>query len=148
MRGKAGLAAAILAAHMVAGAQARASSGPQAPGRTYASNFKDLVLATCIATAYRREGNAGADAGSSVAALRDFTYYDLEQGGDAIRKLVDIYLERDYRHPVADVESALAIRFDLLKCLDLYHSKALAEQARRLVDRPQRSYRQDYPVRD
>ncbi|PZW62378.1 type VI secretion system (T6SS) amidase immunity protein Tai4 [Pseudomonas sp. URMO17WK12:I6] len=41
---------------------------PQAGGRTYAQNYKDMVLADCIATAYKSEPEAAQDAGSSASA--------------------------------------------------------------------------------
>ena len=42
------------------------------------------------------------------------------------------------------VESEIkGVRFDFLKCLDLYHSKELDAQAKRFVINPQRSYRLD-----
>lgn len=119
-------------------------ASPQAATRTYAQNFKDMVLATCIANAYKNDKEAAIDAGSSVSALRDWTYYDLDKAPDAIRKLVDSYLARDYHNPLADAEIK-GVKFDLLKCFDLYHSKELDAQARRLVSNPNHTYRQDNP---
>ena len=52
------------------------------------------------------------------------------------------YLARDYHNPLADSE-VKGVRFDLLKCLDLYHSAALDDQVERLVIDPSHSYRQD-----
>ncbi|WP_218936571.1 T6SS amidase immunity protein Tai4 family protein, partial [Priestia megaterium] len=37
------------------------------------------------------------------------------------------------------------VRFDLLKCLDLYHSDELDNQVERLVIDPMRTYPQDSP---
>lgn len=117
-------------------------TSPQASARTYAQNFKDMVLAECVAEAYRREPMATRDAGSSVSALRDWTYYDLEQGPDAIRALVEQYLARNYYNPLAEPE-AKGIRFDFLKCLDLYHGEELETLTKRLVINPDRTFRQD-----
>lgn len=117
-------------------------TSPQAGARTYAQNFKDMVLAECVAEAYRREPMATRDAGSSVSALRDWTYYDLEQGPDAIRALVEQYLARNYYNPLAEPE-AKGIRFDFLKCLDLYHGEELETLTKRLVINPDRTFRQD-----
>ena len=114
--------------------------GPQAEGRTNAQNFRDMVLATCIANAYQKDGGAATDAGSSVSALRDWTLYDTERAPDAIKQLVDRYLARDYRNPLAEAE-VKGVRFDLLKCLDLYHSRELQEQVRRLVMKPAQTTR-------
>lgn len=123
-------------------AQPAASSGPQAERRTYLQNYKDMVLATCVATAYRENLQAAADAGSSVSALRDWSEYDLDRAPDEIKKLVDRYLSKDYRNPLAETESP-GQRFDFLKCLDLYHSAELDAQAKRLVIHPKRTARKD-----
>lgn len=120
------------------------AEGPQAAARTYAQNYKDMVLATCIANAYKADGSAAVDAGSSVSALRDWTYYDMENSPDAIKALVEGYLARDYRNPLAESE-VKGVRFDLLKCLDLYHSKELQAQVDKFVLTPEHSYRQDNP---
>ena len=45
------------------------TSGPEAGGRSNASNYKDMVLADCIATAYQSAPKIAEDAGSS-AGLR------------------------------------------------------------------------------
>lgn len=115
---------------------------PQAGARTYAQNYKDMVLTTCLANAYRDDPGAAVDAGSSVSALRDWTSYDLERAPDAITALVDDYLTRDYFNPLVESEIK-GVRFDLLKCLDLYHSADLEVQVKQLVIDPERTYRQD-----
>jgi len=120
-------------------------TSPQAGTRTYAQNYKDMVLATCIANAYKNNKDAAIDAGSSISALRDWTYYDLEKAPDAIKTLVDSYLARDYHNPLVDSEIK-DVRFDLLKCLDLYHSRELDAHVKRLVINPKRTYRQDNPL--
>lgn len=125
-------------------AKDNAATSPQAGARTYAQNYKDMVLATCIANAYRTDKDAAIDAGSSVSALRDWTYYDMEKSPDAIKSLVDSYLARDYHNPVVESEIK-GVRFDFLKCLDLYHSEALGAQVKRFVIEPKRTYRQDNP---
>ena len=117
-------------------------SSPQAAARSHAQNYKDMVLASCVAQAYQKDTKAAADAGSSVSALRDWTLYDLEQSPDAVQSLVDNYLARDYHNPLVEPDIK-GIRFDFLKCLDLYHSRELARLVKQLVIHPQRSYRQD-----
>lgn len=119
-------------------------ASPQAATRAYQQNYKDMVLASCIASAYRNEQKAAVDAGSSVSALRDWTLYDLEKAPDAIKRLVNSYLARNYHNPLVEPEVS-GVRFDLLKCLDLYHSEELEEQAKRLVINPEHTYRQDNP---
>lgn len=121
--------------------------GPQAGLRTYKQNFKDMVLATCVAEAYRAEPRTSADVGSSVSALRDWTYYDLESGPDAIEPLVNSYLKKDYSNPL--VEAAIkGIEFNFLKCLDLYHGDDLEEVAARLVIDPEKTYRSNQSKED
>lgn len=80
------------------------SDSPQAGGRTYAQNYKDMVLADCIATAYKGEPDAAQDAGSSASALMDWTYFDLEQAPQVGKPLIDQFLARDYRNPVVESE--------------------------------------------
>lgn len=121
-----------MAAIMAAFAMPVQAAGPQAADRGSLSNFKDMVLANCIAQAYRNERGAAADAGSSASALRDWTYFDLDQGPQAVQALIERYLARDYSNPLVEAEIR-GIRFDLLKCMDLYHSPTLAELARRVV---------------
>ena len=123
-------------------AQSSHQTSPQAATRTYAQNYKDMVLATCIATSYKQDGIAAVDAGSSVSALLEWGYYDLEKAPGAIKALVDEYLARDYHNPLVEAE-VKGVRFDLLKCLDLYHSEALNEQVDQLVIQPNHTYRQD-----
>jgi hypothetical protein len=132
-------------ASVAVSAEARdlAAASPQAPNRSFGQNYKDMVLATCVANAYKNDKAAPADAGSSVAALRDWTYYDLEKSPDAVKSLIDSYLARDYRNPLAESE-AKGVKFDLLKCLDLYHSKELEAQVKQLVANPNRMSRQGY----
>lgn len=127
------------------GSMAGAIDSPQAGARTYAQNYKDMVLATCIANAYKGDKDAATDAGSSVSALRDWTYYDLDKAPDEIRDLVNEYLARDYHNPLADSE-VKGVRFDLLKCLDLYHSGKLESQVGRMVINPDGIYRQDHAL--
>jgi hypothetical protein len=138
------LALLILAGHGHAGEETAVAS-PQAGTRTYAQNFKDMILAECIATAYKQERGAAVDSGSSASALRDWTYYDWEKNPyTLVNPLVDKYLARDYHNPLVESEIK-GIRFDFLKCLDLYHSKELDSLVNRVVINPQRTYRQDNP---
>lgn len=132
------LACPMLSAH----AADRQVNAPQAGARTYAQNFKDMVLASCLAKAYRHDPGAATDAGSSASALRDWTYYDLEQSPEAVEALVDDFLARDYANPLVEAE-VKGVRFEFLKCMDLYHSKALDQQVKRLVIDPKRTYRQE-----
>jgi hypothetical protein len=119
----------------------RQSDLPEVASRTYAQNYKDLVLASCIAEAYSGEPKAAADAGATAAGLEStWTNYDLEKSSGQISKLVDRYLARKYNSIHGP-----DIKLDLLKCLDLYHSKELDAQVKRFVLTPGRTYRQDNP---
>lgn len=62
------------------------------------------------------------------------------QPPDEIRALVERYLARDYRNPLVEAE-APGTRFEMLKCLDLYHSNDLNMTTRRLVINPKRTSR-------
>ncbi len=63
-----------------------------------------------------------------------------DEGG--LKALVNRYLERDYSNPL--VESDIkGVRFDFLKCMDMYHSKALADLVQRMVIHPSRTYTQE-----
>ena len=109
------------------------ASGPITPGaaaRSSASNFKDMVLAVCIARS--QQGQAAADAAGSVQALREWTQYDVEASPDEIDRTVNRFLSRNYRNPLGDQDGAAA-EFNLLKCLDLYHSRDLEALSKRLV---------------
>lgn len=114
------------------------SASPQAAARTDGQNYKDMVLATCLATAYKNDKDAPADAGSSVSALRDWTYYDLEKSPGAVKALVERYLAQDYRNPLVESE-VKNVRFDFLKCLDLYHGKELESLVKQVVANPNRT---------
>jgi hypothetical protein len=135
-----------LTAASVCHSEVRISDSPQAGTRTYAQNYKDMVLAICIGNAYKRDNDAAVDLGSSVSALRDWALYDLEKAPDEIAALVNSYLARDYHNPLVESEIK-GVRFDFLKCLDMYHSEELDLQVKKLVINPERTYRQDYPPR-
>jgi hypothetical protein len=122
-------------------------NSPQAAGRTYAQNYKDMLLALCVANAYAQDPKAARDAGSSFSALRDWTNYDMDSSPDAIKSLVDGYLARNYANPLVEAE-VKGIAFDFLKCLDLYHSAELEAQVKQFVLTPDRTYRDDNPPSD
>lgn len=119
-------------------------TSPQSIEQSYGQNYKDMVLATCVANAYKGDKNAATDAGSSVSALRDWTYYDLEKSPDEVKALINSYLDRNYQNPLVEAE-VKGVRFDLLKCLDLYHSKELDSLAKEVVINPGHTYKQDNP---
>lgn len=114
---------------------------PEVASRTYLQNYKDLALSSCIAQAYSTEPKAAADAGATAAGLDStWTSYDVENGGGEISKLVNRYLTRQY-NSIQGPE----IKLNLMKCLDLYHSKDLERIAKRFVINPTHTYRQENP---
>ncbi|MDU8427809.1 type VI secretion system amidase immunity protein Tai4 [Pseudomonas syringae pv. actinidifoliorum] len=115
------------------------TSSPEGMYRTFEKNYKDMALATCITIAYKYDLKVGIDAGSSVSAMRDWAYYDMEQSPLAVKALVEKYLARDYTNPLAESQIK-GIRFDLLKCLDMYHSKELDTLTKKLVTHPNHTY--------
>ncbi|RMU68803.1 hypothetical protein ALP24_05391, partial [Pseudomonas syringae pv. aptata] len=60
-----------------------------------------------------------------------------------LRELVDNYLVRDYTNPLVESEIK-GVKFDLLKCLDLYHSKELDALTKKVVINPTHTDIQDY----
>ncbi|PIT52158.1 hypothetical protein BHC44_07910 [Snodgrassella alvi] len=90
-----------------------------------------MVLAHCIANAYQEGEIASMDAGSSVTALREWTYEV---------QMVDSYLSRNYLNPSTEIQIK-DIKFDFLKCLDLYHSKELDTLGKRVIEHPQETFR-------
>lgn len=108
--------------------------------RTYLENFKDLALSSCIATAYKTSPDATTDASASAGGYFEFTRYDLDRATDGLKALIDATLAQRYSS-----YQGPSIRLDLMKCLDMYHGDALATLARRVVERPSRSYAQDNP---
>ena len=116
--------------------------GPEAAGRSYAVNYRDLVLANCIAKAYAKDPDVDKDAGSSASALIDWLAYDMDAATQPMWELLELYLDRRYTAPDRNA-SHKDVRFDFMKCLDLYHSAALQDQVRRYVGDPDRTARQD-----
>ena len=111
---------------------------PEAYKRTNLQNFKDIVLGRCIAKAYRGDKSASSDAGSSASALIDWAYFDLNET-KAVHNLIDKYLSRDYFNPYAEFDNK--VKYDYLKCLDLYHSKDLKRLAKEIVSEPNETYK-------
>lgn len=64
-------------------------------------------------------------------------------GPDEIQALVKKYLARDYTNPLTESQIK-GVKFDLLKCLDLYHSKELDALTKKTVVDPNHTYMQDY----
>lgn len=109
---------------------------PQAHLRSNQQNYKDRVLAMCIASAYEKEVNAAKDASETASVLVEWLDYDAENSGKEMTDLVAQYMKRDYRYPLP--QEYKNAQFKLLKCFDLYHSKELQKQVKRFVKKSQR----------
>jgi hypothetical protein len=116
---------------------------PEAPGRAYGQNYKDMLLSMCIARAYSADKAASNDARSTASAFVEWTNYDAEKATSEIDRLLANYLKREYRNPLVEYKG---VRFELLKCLDMYHSKELDAQVKRFVPKPTHSHRRDHPT--
>lgn len=108
---------------------------PAAALRTYGVNYKDMMLAVCIETAYKAAPVAAQDARDTAGALTEWTRYDVESATAVDEKIIDRYLARTYRG-----KEDPNVRLDLLKCLDMYHSPELETRMRQYVDRPSATY--------
>jgi Type VI secretion system (T6SS), amidase immunity protein len=116
----------------------------EASTRTYAQNFKDAMLAACIAQIADKNSKLQRDANSTARGLLELSLYDAEKGLGEVDRLTEKYLARDYRDPIIENKNE-GVRFDLAKCFDMYHSKALAAQVKRLVIKPTHTHARDYP---
>lgn len=77
-------------------------------------------------------------------ALRDWTRYDPERAPDIVHALVAKYLAHDFRHPIVESE-VKDVKFDFLKCVDLYHGRERDTAAKERVPRPNSTYRTENP---
>lgn len=111
-----------------------------AMSRTYAQNYKDMALAYCIAKAYSVDPHANKDATATAGGLDQWSNYDAENSATAIPELVKSYLSRHY----ASIQGE-HVKLDLMKCIDMYHSKDLEKLVKKYVQNPTHSYRQDNP---
>lgn len=118
------------------------ASTPEAVNRTFLENYKDMVFASCITKAYKGNKDVAKDTGSSVSALKDWIDYDIHKSIDKEIVLIDSYLSRNYFNPLAEQE-VKGIKFDFLKCLDLYHSKELDTLAGKVISNPNEKVTKD-----
>lgn len=118
------------------------ASTPEAVNRTFIQNYKDMVLASCVTKAYKGNEDVEKDTGSSVSALRDWIDYDIDKSIDTEIVLINSYLSRNYFNPLAE-EEVKGIKFNFLKCLDLYHSKELDTLARKVILNPNEKVTKD-----
>ena len=63
-----------------------------------------IVLANCLSMAYQTSPDTYKDVGSSISALIDWSYYDMEQSILEIPKLIQVYLARNYHNPIVESE--------------------------------------------
>jgi hypothetical protein len=117
---------------------------PNAFSQTNAQNFKDMVLAFCLRGAYPGTA-AEKDAGESASALLSWTELNLGDNGKKIDDLLKQYLGKTYFNPTAGSNAGQKLHWNLLKCLDLYHSAALERLSARFVAHPYRIYSLAHP---
>ena len=108
--------------------------------RTYLQNYKDMLLASCIAKAYAAAPEVKRDAEASAGAYNEFGSFDAEHDIDETAALPQRYLAQDYGS-----FQGPEVRLDFMKCMDMYHGKALDRLARKQVSHPARSFAQDNP---
>lgn len=123
---------------LCANGEAKMGDSPEASARTNAQNYKDMLLAGCIARAYESDTYSFKDANSTADVLREWTLYDAENSPEEINNLLTRYLSRDYHNPLIEYKG---VRFGLLKCLDMYHSKDIDVQVKRFVLEPNSIYK-------
>jgi hypothetical protein len=111
---------------------------PEAAMRTYDINYRDMMLAGCIATAYKDAPQVAKDAEYSVGAFHEWTRFDMESATGVKDQIIDRYLARTYH-----AKDAPDVRLDLMKCIDMYHSEELDAQVKQYVDRPSATYAGD-----
>lgn len=121
-------------------ANAKPGELPAAASRSYAQNYKDKVLAACIATAYKNDKAVQRDAAYTSSALNEWGKYDIDASTGKTEEIVNQFLSRPYHSYHGD-----DVRLDLLKCLDLYHSKELDLQVKKYVIKPGGSFVKDQP---
>jgi hypothetical protein len=97
-----------------------------------------MMLAGCIAAAYKDVPQAADDARHSASALGEWTEYDAENAVGVSDQIVYRYLARTYH-----AKDQPDVRLDLLKCIDMYHSAELDAQVKQYVDRPSATYADD-----
>lgn len=100
--------------------------------RTYASNFKDMVLARCVSKAYQFDKKVVKDTNGSAGALFIMwigsVNYDVFPDVDT---LITTFLKRKYYfHEHNDLQG------DMMKCLDLYHSNELNSLVKKYISKP------------
>ncbi len=126
--------AAILVLTLILSLPAFGISTPEVASRTYSQNYKDMMLAGCIAIAYKKDPHASRDALDTASALNFWTDYDVENSTGKTEGIVDQYLAREYHTKQGSG------KLNLLKCLDMYHSQALTDQVKKYVTNPNSSY--------
>jgi len=100
--------------------------------------FKDMALSRCIGQAYAADATIKADADGAVSGYVEFNTFDFEHGGKALNALITRFLARHYGS-----FQGPAVKLNLMKCIDLYHSRELNALGMRYVSSPRKSYATD-----
>lgn len=114
---------------------------PQAAYRSYLQNYKDIALTYCISVAYKKSPEASKDAITSSNGIDAWSDYIIRDEASPVIALTKEYLAKTYH--AKDGKSPL----NLMKCMDMYHSKKLDALAKEYVERPSANWVQDNPER-
>ncbi|AXK62424.1 T6SS amidase immunity protein Tai4 family protein [Burkholderia sp. IDO3] len=125
-------------------AKEAARTSPEAGSRTYLQNFKDMLQVVVGPVAQRVRAAADILAHGGCLLVGGSQTLREHHAPDVVHALVAKYLARDYRNPVVESE-VRNVRFDYLKCMDLYHGNELDAAAKKLVLRPNSTYRAEHP---
>jgi hypothetical protein len=115
--------------------------------RPYAQVYKNLALAQCITQAYKdAQPDTVDDLKRSVDVLKSWVIHDVYYAAESeMQWAVDSYLARSYPNPMIfdSPQKSLEMKFNFLKCLDLFHSRELDFQVDRFIWHPNRNSVQD-----
>jgi hypothetical protein len=107
--------------------------------RTYGQKYKDMVFSYCVAKAYKDDKRILNDAYATARLIYKFPLYEKKDisGMREAGVLIDQFLARTYTAPIFTHETGIDVPFNLAKCIDLYHSKALDANMRKFVPNPE-----------
>jgi hypothetical protein len=107
--------------------------------RTYGQKYKDMVFSYCVASAYKTDKSTLEDAFATAELIYSYPFYgeEAKKALTEIGVLINQFLARNYEAPVYAHETGRVVPFNLAKCIDLYHSKALDANMRKSVPNPE-----------
>jgi hypothetical protein len=107
--------------------------------RTYGQKYKDMVFSYCVAIAYKDDISIHDDAQATAELIYSYPFYgeEAKKALTEIGVLINRFLAHSYEAPVYAHETGRVVPFNLAKCIDLYHSKALDANMRKFVPNPE-----------